>query len=524
MPAPAVSLSYLGGFGFPDTNPGALNSFNYANGSSCYNPANNSLFVVGHVSGNLVSEMSIPPLDGSLPQTIQPFAECSEGIISAYQASIPNSQGVRLGGLMIHDGKLLVTMYEFFGGAPWANQTHFVRNSLNLSATGQANGPYAVNGTFPVPYHAGMYAGYMTKVPTAWQSRLNATHVMGNGLLSIMARTSEGPSLHGFNPDNPSAPTQPLIAYDPDTTLGVPPMGGWSTTVLIGDVLNSVNGTGRMMGAVMEGDYTLIFGLQAPGRFYYGDGHMDPEVTWPAPWNGPWHPWGDYRIAVWIYRNSDIEKVVQGITPIRSLVAAECRSLSGEANSIIPHGVYPPPGGQFNHALFDGIKSASYDPATKRIYITGWNQYSWLSCYVLQLAIEEAVQITEDMVRTPGWTEFPGQGRSSNVWYVAGGSGSEVATFTVNITPGQYRLSATWSEHANRATDSPFRVYDGPGGSLLATVRKNQQLAPASFTSEGSAWEDLGTFTFPGAQLVIDLGNDANGFVIADAIRVERVT
>ena len=101
------------------------------------------------------------------------------------------------------------------------------------------------------------------------------------------------------------------------------------------------------------------------------------------------------------------------------------------------------------------------------------------------------------------------------------GTGLGVAIYTFNVTPGNYLVSATWRAFGNRATDAPFTVLDG--AAPLSTVDLNQQLAPNDRTVDGATWEDLGTFTITGNQLIVQLTDDANGRVIADAIRIEPV-
>ena len=105
--------------------------------------------------------------------------------------------------------------------------------------------------------------------------------------------------------------------------------------------------------------------------------------------------------------------------------------------------------------------------------------------------------------------------------YHAAGTGSNQANWTTNLRPGQYRVSVTWLAAGNRATDAPFTVFDG--STPLATVRVNQQQTPADFTEGGLGWKDLGTFTITGNTLVVQLSNAANGYVIADAIRIQKV-
>jgi len=120
-----------------------------------------------------------------------------------------------------------------------------------------------------------------------------------------------------------------------------------------------------------------------------------------------------------------------------------------------------------------------------------------------------------------GWYQYSGEGHQNDIHYSFSGDGSDVATWTFDVTPGRYRVSASWLQGRNRATDSPFAVLDGY--STLQTVRLNQELAPNDFTDAGAGWEDLGTFDVTGNTLRVRLSDNADDFVIADAIRVERV-
>ena len=89
------------------------------------------------------------------------------------------------------------------------------------------------------------------------------------------------------------------------------------------------------------------------------------------------------------------------------------------------------------------------------------------------------------------------------------------------MEPGQYEVAATWSTHANRATDAPYTVFSG--STSVGTVDLNQELAPNDFTDEGVGWENLGTFTINSSTLKVQLSNAANEYVIADAVRIKKV-
>ena len=135
------------------------------------------------------------------------------------------------------------------------------------------------------------------------------------------------------------------------------------------------------------------------------------------------------------------------------------------------------------------------------------------------------IQIIDD--RDPGfeaagqWSSQADQGFADGMHFRRPGSGQEVATWSFDVAPGQYRVAATWSAFANRATDAPFTVLDG--STPLATVRVDQESTPDDFVQNDIAWENLGTFEVTGNRLVVTLSDDANEYVVADAVRVERI-
>ena len=118
------------------------------------------------------------------------------------------------------------------------------------------------------------------------------------------------------------------------------------------------------------------------------------------------------------------------------------------------------------------------------------------------------------------WTAYPGQGYQNDVHYSWPGSGGQ-AQWSATLVPGQYRIAITWSPHSNRATNSPFTVRDG--STVLGTAAINQQLAPVGLADRGSIWQSLGTFNLTAGNLAVLAGDVANGAVIADAVRIERV-
>jgi len=78
----------------------------------------------------------------------------------------------------------------------------------------------------------------------------------------------------------------------------------------------------------------------------------------------------------------------------------------------------------------------------------------------------------------------------------------------------QYQVYTRWAGYPDRATNAPCKIYH-EGGST--TVLMNQQ-------ATGSSWRLLGTFTMaPGQNHRVELADTANGYLIADALRIVPV-
>ncbi len=104
----------------------------------------------------------------------------------------------------------------------------------------------------------------------------------------------------------------------------------------------------------------------------------------------------------------------------------------------------------------------------------------------------------------------------------------DVATWTFSgLPPGQqYQVSATWTLNGNRATNAPYRIL-GTTDSVPPTTLVNQQITPvADAVNFGTNFQHLGnpvTVDSSGT-LVVELSDSgANGYVIADAVRIEAL-
>jgi|GEM_PF-2859214 len=99
------------------------------------------------------------------------------------------------------------------------------------------------------------------------------------------------------------------------------------------------------------------------------------------------------------------------------------------------------------------------------------------------------------------------------------GTGQYKATWSFPaLTSGKsYDVFVTWLADANRASNAVFTIKDD--GVLIQTVTVNQKLAPDTDLFNGSKWKSLGQFVASGT-LTIELTDAADGYVIADAIRL----
>jgi hypothetical protein len=155
------------------------------------------------------------------------------------------------------------------------------------------------------------------------------------------------------------------------------------------------------------------------------------------------------------------------------------------------------------------------------------NEYVIADAIRIEQLTADPVTIIDDgdvgFTATGGFVNFGGQGYQSDVTFAAAGSGTESATWTFAVVPGVYRVSVTWTAHPNRATNAPYTVLDGT--TSLGTFAVNQEAVPGDFSYAGVSWQDLGSgvFTIMGTTLVVQLTDAANEFVIADAVRIERL-
>ena len=124
-----------------------------------------------------------------------------------------------------------------------------------------------------------------------------------------------------------------------------------------------------------------------------------------------------------------------------------------------------------------------------------------------------------------GWNTYVGVGAQGDFAYKSVGTGSGSADWMLTgLAAGQYRVSVTWESYTNRAVDATYTVLDG--ATVLGSLAVDQRQPPMGFSEDGVLWQDLGTYQVSGGTLVVslsDLAGPSGSYVIADAVRVERV-
>ncbi len=114
-------------------------------------------------------------------------------------------------------------------------------------------------------------------------------------------------------------------------------------------------------------------------------------------------------------------------------------------------------------------------------------------------------------------------GYNNDEHWIPAGDGSAKATWTFSdIVPGRYRVLATWVPGSGLATNAPFTLLDG--NALLLTTTVNQTLAPNEEFADGVWWKQLAYVTVTNDSFSVQLANNADATVVADAIRIERIT
>jgi hypothetical protein len=344
------ALAYEGAFRLPGNLRDSFGTgFGDGGAAVAFNPARDSLFLVGYDGYQQVAELAVPPIinspvlsDLAIATTVlQPFTEVTEGLL--YTINPGDGNAKLIGGMLPYLGHLYVTGYAYYDALKTQVLSHFV-SGLDFSVQGDVAGPYQV-GTAGASY----VSGYFGLVPTEWQDALGGPVLNGNCCLPIITRTSYGPAAFTIDPTQLGVvdplPATPLVYYPSDHHT----LGDW-------DQQSSVfNGTSEVTGVVFP-EHTrsvLFFGRHGLGPFCYGIGGAtggdcyDPAYTYKGTHAYP------YEYYVWAYDANDLAAVKRG---------------EKQPWDVTPYAYWP-----LNLPFANNrarIRGATYDPATNRIFVS----------------------------------------------------------------------------------------------------------------------------------------------------------
>jgi hypothetical protein len=86
----------------------------------------------------------------------------------------------------------------------------------------------------------------------------------------------------------------------------------------------------------------------------------------------------------------------------------------------------------------------------------------------------------------------------------------------------EYEVFVHWVAQSTLATNAPFVIYDNK--TVVGGKRINEQRAPFGDEAAGVIWQSLGKVKINSGTLKVTLGDNANGTVVADAVRIVPVT
>ena len=345
-------LQYVGAFRLP-TGPIGASTFSYGGSAIAFNPANNSLFLAGHPYDQAVAEVAIP---NSIVNTTDLNKLATAGVLQPFSSILPRlpnnpsslSTGgyEAIGGLMVSGGRLIGTAFNTYDGSGSAVDSHFVLDSTNL-ASAKASGLYQVG-----DLGGGYVGGYMTPVPSEWQSALGAPALTGQAALNIISRTSFGPAAFGFDPSRLGSgvtPAVPYVYYDQNHAN----LGSYASNppALFNGTVGGNNLSGLGIAFVPGTRSVLFFGAIGTGSFYYGEAAdaNDPNRTS----KGPHSVGGNYAYQVWAYDASDFAAVKGGRVNPWDLKPYATWNFD-----------FPEPGGS---KVLGGV---AFDPASGRLYVS----------------------------------------------------------------------------------------------------------------------------------------------------------
>lgn len=390
-------LVYLGAFRVPKGKYGAstkARSLAYGGESLSFNPARNSLFILGHLdSEKMILEMTIPPVVKSNNLNDLKTAEVLQGSIDITgrlgydKLAVGNKavvNGGRPGSLMVYRDRLIGNAWAHYDGDNKAANSHFTAN-LDWSSGPGFKGFYRV-GKSPqaASPSGGFVGGYLGLVPPEWQKSLGGPALTGLGGIPVITRSSFGPSASVFDPADlgvlDPAPATMLVGYPSShRTLGSYDLGNLvynSTSEVRGVAFPFGTGSVLFFGRHGLGADNFGAGSNYTGKTTYGPATSNLREVGRRASSFP-NNCGSTIVAggdVCSYDPADTSKGVHGYPYVYRVWAYDAAQLSKVRGGrikpweVVPYGVW-------NLTLPFAVPaarllSATYDPATQRIYLS----------------------------------------------------------------------------------------------------------------------------------------------------------
>jgi hypothetical protein len=335
----ASSMSYLGSFRADPYDPSGQEDAALAFGGWALGVTpENTLLIGGNAQTRRLCELNIPPELSQKATFAAPCTDVTEGRLG----QIDSGASTRLGGSLVWNRRLIVSAFSEYDADGSQTFSHFA-SGRRLTSTNDVIGPVRVGSR-----GAGFVSGYMGIVPDEWVTPLGGPAVTGNCCLSIISRTSSGPALSVFNPDDVGR-----VAPVPATEIvGYPlaqPLANHESQNSLYNLSTDIRGV-----AFPRGTRSVLFvGSLGLGAFCYGAGGAsggqcyDPANAYQGVHMYP------YVHQVWAYDALDLVDVKDGrkqpweVRPYTTWRLGEMDS-NGRAT----------------------IAGAAYDHATRRLYVT----------------------------------------------------------------------------------------------------------------------------------------------------------
>ncbi len=174
-------------------------SLSYSPGPIAFNPQNNSLFVISHEREQAVAEFAIPEITNSRNPEDYAVGNYVLQDFSVFHGTTRVNTGIenyfRITGLAHLNGRLVVNYMDWYDAGGQEKDTTVVFEDASQLDSSTVTGPYQLEGAA----HA---AGWLTPVPSEWQSALGGSYIAGHSHGSIISRLSVGPSAFVLNPDS----------------------------------------------------------------------------------------------------------------------------------------------------------------------------------------------------------------------------------------------------------------------------------------------------------------------------------